>query len=59
MRAEIRLKRDAWQCAEIVTACEDESVIWLQPYFVLRGGFVDVDAVELRSLESSASRRRD
>ncbi len=49
--SEVRLKPDAWQQVELIAACEDEAVLWFQPLFVLRGGYVEVDDLVLRSLE--------
>jgi hypothetical protein len=49
--SEVRLKPDAWQPVEVLAACEDEAVLWFQPLFVLRGGYVEVDDLVLHSLE--------
>jgi hypothetical protein len=49
--SEVRLKPDAWQVVEVIAACEDASVLWFQPLFVLRGGYVEVDDLALQSLE--------
>jgi len=46
----VQLKQDEWQQVEYLTPCESDRVVWFQPYFVLRGEYVDVDDVEMKSL---------
>lgn len=49
----VRLKQDTWQRVELLTVCEHEHVVWFQPYFPLRGGYVAIDDVSLHPLDGT------
>jgi len=46
----VRLKPDKWQAVELLAVSEDPTVVWFQPLFPLNGKYVEIDAVDIRSV---------
>ena len=49
----LNLKPDVWQVVEFYTPCEGPEVVWFQPYFVLNGGPVFLDDLEIRAVAAA------